>query len=447
MAETGLLTGWGRTAPTAATLALPADASQVADAVLTAPPRGTLARGLGRSYGDAAQLAGGRVLSTGRLRGLDLDATSGTLVAGSGCSLDEVLTATVPRGWFVPVTPGTRFVTLGGAVAADVHGKNHHRDGSLGAHLNWLELVDGLGRVHRLAPDPGVTDADPAAFWATVAGMGLTGVITRISLRLIRIESAWMDVETVRAPDLDAVMSALRDSDRTHRYTVAWTDLGARGASTGRGVVSSADHAPPDGSGLAEFRPPGRLAIPPLPVGLVGPLATRAFNEVWYRKAPRHHHGRERVGTFFYPLDGVRDWNRLYGPSGFLQYQLAVPDGAERLVLQVIQRLQSAGFRSSLAVLKRFGGANPAPLSFPRPGWTLALDLPLSRPGGLARVLDAIDQRVAASGGAVYLAKDSRLRPDVLAAMYPGLDSWREVRARLDPLGRFRSDLARRLQL
>jgi decaprenylphospho-beta-D-ribofuranose 2-oxidase len=442
-----LLQGWGRTAPSAATVTAPGTTEQVTAEVLTAPARGVVPRGLGRSYGDAAQTAGGRVLSTTRLTGATLDERTGVLEAGAGCTLDEVLATIVPRGWFVPVTPGTRMVSLGGAVAADVHGKNHHVDGSIGPHLAWIELVDGTGRRHRLSADP---DGDPAAFWATVGGMGLTGVITRVALRLRPITSAWMTVDTARTPDLDATMATLREHDRRFRYTVAWLDLAARGRSLGRGVVTSGDHADA-GQVTADplrYGPAVRLGVPPLPVGLVGTAATRAFNEAWYRRARRERHGElQRLEGFFHPLDGVRRWNRLYGPAGFLQYQFVVPDDAEDFVGPAVLRLQAAGVVSSLVVLKRFGPADPAPLSFPRPGWTLALDVPVDRGGRLAEVLDALDAEVAAAGGAVYLAKDSRLRPDVLAAMYPRLDEWREVRERLDPRRRMRSDLSRRLDL
>jgi decaprenylphospho-beta-D-ribofuranose 2-oxidase len=443
--DPALLHGWGRTAPTAALVTTPTDADQVMASVLTAPGRGVLPRGLGRSYGDAAQVAGGRVISSAGLGGMTLDASTGVLEAGAGTSLDEVLARIVPQGWFVPVTPGTRFVSLGGAVAADVHGKNHHVDGSIGRHVVWLDLVDGLGRLLRLSPE-----ADPEAFWATVGGMGLTGVITRVALRLHRIGSAWMSVDTVRAPDLDTVMDTLREHDRRFRYTVAWVDLVARGRGAGRGVVTSGDHAPAEALPADPLRygPTVRLGVPRLPAGLIGPAAVRLFNEAWYRKAPRQRSGElQRLEAFFHPLDGVRQWNRLYGPRGFLQYQFTVPDAAEHLVGEAIGRLQAAGVVSSLAVLKRFGPGDPAPLSFPRPGWTLALDAPVHDEQRMAVVLDRLDAMVAEAGGAIYLAKDSRMRPDLLAAMYPGLPGWRATRARLDPQGRFSSDLARRLGL
>jgi decaprenylphospho-beta-D-ribofuranose 2-oxidase len=263
-----------------------------------------------------------------------------------------------------------------------------------------------------------------------------------------------MRVDTVRAASLDAVMDTLRDHDRTFRYTVAWVDVLARGASLGRGVITSGEHA--EGSEVrssgvadpADYHPAVRLTAPATPVGLVTPASARAFNTLWYHRAPRQEHGRlQRLEGFFHPLDGVRGWNRLYGPAGFLQYQFVVPDGREDVVRAAVTGLQQAGSPTFLAVLKRFGAADPGPLSFPRPGWTLALDVPVTNDARLAGTLDRLDQTVADAGGAVYLVKDARLRPDLLAAMYPGLDPWRRVRDRLDPQHRFGSDLSRRLGL
>ncbi len=443
-----LLTGWGRTAPSAARMHRVACVDEVAALVTGSGARGCLPRGLGRSYGDAAQSAGGDVLDLTALADMHLDAETGLLVAGAGCSIGAVLAASVPRGWFVPVTPGTRHVTLGGAVAADVHGKNHHVDGSIGRHVRWLDLVDGAGEVRRLQPDGG----DAEAFWATVGGMGLTGVVTRVALAMRPVTSGRMLVDTSREPHLDAVMTRLREHD-TFTYTVAWVDLLAGGRASGRGVVTSGEHAGPDctgpgGTAASGALPrPARLGVPRLPVGLVGWASARAFNEAWFRRAPRRAHRQaQSFGSFFHPLDGVRDWNRLYGPRGLLQYQMVVPDGAEGVVEDAVRLLREAGTPSFLAVLKRLGPGNPAPLSFPRQGWTLAMDLP-RRGGSLAGVLDRLDERVASVGGAVYLAKDARMRPDLLEAMYPRLGQWRSVRARLDPHGRFASDLSRRLGL
>jgi decaprenylphospho-beta-D-ribofuranose 2-oxidase len=448
VSEPALLTGWGRTAATAARRVSPGGTDQVCAAV-RGPDRAVLARGLGRCYGDAAQSAGGLVLSTERMADLQLDADRGLLVAGAGCSLDAVLRATVPAGWFVPVTPGTRFVSLGGAVAADVHGKNHHVDGSIGAHVAWIDLVDGTGTPRRLTPE-----TTPDAFWATVGGMGLTGVITQVALRLHRISSSWISVETVRVGDLATLLETLREHDRRYRYTVAWIDVLAGGRRLGRGVITSGDHADADtvrSAGVGDplgYRPRVRLAAPVSPFGLITPATARAFNEVWYRRAPASSTlSLERLEAFFHPLDGVRDWNRIYGPGGLLQYQFVVPDDRADVVERALTAVQAAGSPAFLAVLKRFGAGDPAPLSFPRAGWTLAMDAPAGAGSRLAATLDQLDALVAAAGGAIYLAKDSRMRPELLGTMYPRLDEWRAQRDRLDPDHRFGSDLSRRINL
>lgn len=445
-----LLSGWGRTAPSPAQVVAVGTVEQARAAVLAAGPRGVLARGLGRSYGDAAQDAGGTVLDlTPLCRVHELDAEGGVVEADAGLSLDALMRLLLPRGWFVPVTPGTRFVTLGGAVAADVHGKNHHLDSSFGAHVAALELLTADGELRRVSPEQ-----DGELFWATVGGMGLTGVVTRVRLRLLAVASSAMRVDTERAADLDDLMDRMVATDEGYRYSVAWVDLLARGAAMGRAVLTRGEHARPEelpaarrGQALA-FAPRQALRMPPrMPPGLLRRASVAAFNEAYFRAAPRQRRGEiQELARFFHPLDGVRDWNRLYGPGGFLQYQFAVPPAAGEAVRQAVGVLSGAGAPSFLAVLKRFGPPTPAPLSFPIPGWTLALDLP-ARTSGLAGLLARLDEIVLAAGGRVYLAKDSRLPPGLLPRMYPGLESWRAVRRRVDPAGVFTSDLARRLGL
>lgn len=446
-ADEQLLTGWGRTCPSLARVQPCADATAVQEAVAAAGTRGVLARGLGRSYGDAAQSAGGTVLD---LRGLDaitFDAAAGTVTAGAGASLDAVMRAVVPHGAFVPVTPGTRMITIGGAIGADVHGKNHHVDGTFGAHVQRLSLVDGRGDLRELSPD----GPDAAAFWATVGGMGLTGVIVEATFDVIPVTSARISVDTQRVDDLDEVMARMAAGDADHRYTVAWIDSVSR---SGRGVITSGDHAsieqlPADERATAlAFAPKPLATAPPVfPSGLLNTLTIRAFNEAWFRTAPRQRSDElQSIGAFFHPLDGVQEWNRIYGPRGFLQYQFVVPDAAAHLVRVALDRLREAGAPSFLTVLKRFGAADPAPLSFPQPGWTLAADVPAGV-DGLGAVLDELDELVASAGGRLYLAKDSRQSPQMFARTYPRLHEWQQVRDALDPRGVFTSDLARRLSI
>jgi decaprenylphospho-beta-D-ribofuranose 2-oxidase len=443
------LTGWGRTAPTRASVTTVRSVDDVAAVVGRAGPRGVLARGLARSYGDAAQNAGGAVLDlTGLDRVLAADLVTGELDVEAGASLDRLMQLFVPLGWFVPVTAGTRYVTVGGAIAADIHGKNHHRVGGFGEHVAWLDLVTADGQVRRIGPD-----ADPDLFWATVGGMGLTGVIVRARLRMKQIESSRVMVDTDRTPDLDSLLDLLTTTDHHYDYSVAWIDCVARGRRMGRSVLTRGRFAGRDElprraqADPLRYRGDVRLSMPPvIPGGLLNKLTVSAFNELWYRKAPRQKRDQvQTIPTFFHPLDGVGKWNRVYGPGGFVQYQFLVPFGEEDALRAAMDRITGSGAASFLAVLKRFGEGDPGMLSFPAPGWTLALDIPVVP--GLAQLLDDLDELVVAAGGRIYLAKDSRVRPEVFAGMYPGFDRFRAVRARVDPDGVFTSDLARRLAL
>lgn len=456
--RTELLSGWGRTSPSSATVALPApgeDPSQLVREIADAPgraARGVVARGLGRSYGDSAQNGGGLVLLLPS-GGLFLDPDAGTLTADAGTSLDEVLRVIVPQGWFVPVTPGTRYVTVGGAIAADIHGKNHHRDGTFGAHVRALDLMTADGEVRTLTPD----DPDESArqlFAATVGGMGLTGVILRATFGLLPIETSKLLVDTRRTRDLDEVMALMVAADDTATYSVAWLDSVAKGSRFGRGVLTTGEHAPLSALTPAQRRDPtaydpSMLASAPpfVPGGLLTPLTVRAFNEAWYRKAPASKDGEiQSIPAFFHPLDGVGDWNRIYGPKGFLQYQFAVPDSGADVVRLALSELQRIGAPSFLSVLKRFGPENGFPLSFPMKGWTLALDLPAGV-DSLGPTLDALDEAVLSAGGRFYLAKDSRTTAATLAAGYPNIDQFRAVKAAIDPDNLFVSDQSRRLGL
>lgn len=451
--ETGtetLLTGWGRATPSRSRVVRPGSLAALEALVGSLPATGrVLGRGLGRAYGDAAQLAGGTVVDcTGLDRVVSIDPVTGVARVEAGCSIEALVKAALAKGFFVPVSPGTRHVTLGGAIAADVHGKNHHVDGSLGRHVTSITLVGPEGRreISR--------STDPDALEATTGGMGLTGIVAEAVLRLVPVETSMMVVDTEKVPDLEECMARLERDDGHYRYSVAWVDCLSSGKRLGRGVLTRGDHARRDqlpgvaGAELFRYEPGhvvdvGRLSVK----GLLNPVAAAAFNEVWYRRAPRRRlEELQGITAFFHPLDGVGRWNRLYGPRGFTQYQFVVPLGEEHVVKSVIEGLGRGGVPCYLGVLKRFGEAGSGHLSFPSPGWTLALDLPLGAPG-LARMLDAFDDLVASAGGRVYLAKDGRLRPELLPVMYPRLEDWRAVRSRLDPGGTFGSDLGARLGL
>jgi decaprenylphospho-beta-D-ribofuranose 2-oxidase len=444
-----LLTGWGQTAPSLAHVLDPADDQTVRAAVRDASSRGLLARGLGRSYGDAAQNGGGIVLDmTTRTEILAWDPATGVLTIEAGISLDELMRRLVPQGWFVPVTPGTRYVTVGGAIAADIHGKNHHLHGSFSQHVRSFDLLTADGEIHTVTPA-----GDPDLFWATAGGMGLTGVVLRATIQMIPVRTSRMKVDTERARDLDHLIELLASTDDRYTYSVSWIDLLAKGARMGRGVLTRGWHAEIDDlprklrSQPLAYDAKALFNAPPVfPPGLLNNLTVGAFNEVWFRKAPKERRGEvQTIPAFFHPLDGVGHWNRIYGPRGFLQYQFVLPFGAEADLRQTVEMIANSGHASFLAVLKRFGPGNSGMLSFPSPGWTLALDIPVAY--DLGPLLDKLDELVVASGGRIYLAKDSRMRPELLAAMYPRLGEFRALREKLDPAGVFISDLARRLSL
>jgi decaprenylphospho-beta-D-ribofuranose 2-oxidase len=444
-----LLTGWGRTAPSAAEVDRVRTRDELVQAVRRAPERGVIARGLGRSYGDAAQAAGGLVVdTTGLDRVLEFEVSSGRVRAEAGLSLDRLMRLFLPFGWFVPVTPGTRFVTLGGALAADIHGKNHHVHGSFADHVLGFSLVTADGERREVTPD-----GAPDVFWATAGGMGLTGLIETVELQLLPVTTSRMLVDTERAEDLDDLLDRLATGDHRYLYSVAWIDAATTGAGMGRGVLTRGRHAEleelPERAARdpLHFAPSTRLGAPDLfPSRTLNRFTVAAFNELWFRRAPRSRRDEvQDLAAFFHPLDGVADWNRIYGPRGFLQYQFVVPPDRTDTVRRTVEAISGSSMASFLAVLKRFGPGNAGMLSFPFEGWTLALDFP--NVPGLERLFDQLDELVLDAGGRLYLAKDAQLAPGDLGRMYPRLDAFRAVRRELDPDRRFCSDLARRLGL
>ncbi len=406
----------------------------------SATAAGAIPRGLGRSYGDAAHRTLGVVIDTRALRAISLDPATGIVRAEAGVSLRELLAAVIGSGWILPVVPGTQHVTVGGAIAADIHGKNHGTLGTFSRHVRSLGLLTSAGELLEL-------EAGDPRFDATVGGMGLTGVIAWARIALRRVRSGILLVDADRADSLDETFAIL-DSRDGGEHRVAWLDLLA--GTEPRGVVTRAAHFDRSDGTLraAVVTARSRATVPQhWPSGLLRPVTVRAFNELRFQAAPRRARGHpERYGAHMFPLDGLDAWPRLYGPHGFLQYQFVVPRGAQDTIRHVLARLAAARIPCYLAVLKDFGPAATAPLSFPAEGWTLALDLPAAAPG-LRATLDRCDELVAGAGGRVYLAKDARLRPDTLRAMYPRLEEWRRIRDELDPAGLWRSDLAARTRL
>ncbi len=446
------LSGWGRTAFSEADVWRPRDGEHVAELLAQAAHegRGAIARGAGRSYGDAAQSANGVVLDmTAMTRVTAIDPVARTVTAQAGATIAQLLARLSAHGLTLPVLPGTRHVTLAGALASDIHGKNHHRDGAIARHVTALTLcTPALGTV-RLTPQE-----DPELLYATLGGMGLTGVIVDATLRVAELPSPWVAADVERTDGLAQTL-ALLAAEEPRRYSVAWLDLLASGAGYGRAVVERADPlAPAHAPAATRARPyPQDLLRPPLagvPEGFPGglllrPAAVRAFNELHWRRSPRR--AREQplaLAPYFFPLDVLGAWNRLYGQDGLLQYQFVVPAGQEDALARCFELMRPLPVY--LAVCKRFGPEFGGPLSFPLAGWTLAADMPAHAPG-VEQTLRDLDELVAGCGGRVYLTKDARLSGETVRAMYPRLEDFHEQRRRADPDGALRSDLGARLGL
>ena len=397
-----------------------------------------LAYGNGRSYGDVCLNDGGSLLHTRRLdHYIAFDAATGVLRCEAGVLLDEIIALVVPQGWFLPVSPGTKFVTVGGAIANDVHGKNHHATGSFGHHVRCFELLRSDGG--RLLCSPG---ENPDWFAATVGGLGLTGLITWAELQLRRIEGPWLANETIKFDGLDEFFPLSAESANSHEYTVAWIDCAARGKALGRGLFMRSNHAPADPRRVAPKSSAGP-SMPPLPFSLVNAATLRAFNTLyWHRQWRRRSASTCHYEPFFYPLDRIRHWNRMYGPRGFLQYQCVVPPAmAPDATREILRRIAASGQGSFLAVLKQFGNrTSPGLLSFPRPGTTLALDFPIDRDRRVFELLDRLDDVVAEAGGAVYPAKDARMPGRRFRQYFP---AWQTFQSFIDP--RFSSGFWRRV--
>jgi decaprenylphospho-beta-D-ribofuranose 2-oxidase len=441
----GPLAGWGHYPVVECRSIEPDSAEELVRYLAT---RGTpaIARGNGRSYGDSS-LSPECTIAMRRLdRMLAFNRESGTLTCEAGTLLADVIDTFLPRGWFVPVSPGTQFVTVGGMIASDVHGKNHHVAGSFCEHVISFDLATGDGNVLTCSRT-GNTDL----FAATCGGMGLTGVILRATFRLLRVESSRIEQTIIRAPDLESAMEIF-ECHNNSTYSVAWIDCLASGAKLGRSVVFIGEHANTD-------RLPERQRAEPyarkmraakrfpldLPEFLLNRGLVSMFNTVYYRL--------QRPGTrlvdlepYFYPLDAIHDWNRMYGSRGFVQYQCVLPLGASRTgLVELLTAIARAGLGSFLAVLKRLGRQSFGYLSFPMEGYTLALDFPVK--AGTFTLLAKLDDVVARHGGRIYLTKDARTSPEVIAAGYPQLGAFREVRRRHGLEARFQSVQSRRLEL
>lgn len=432
------MTSWGRVRRLRASLATPAFLDQIPRVLNAEPGRKLLGVGLGRSYGDSGLNEGGAVIDMTALdRVIAFDPQTGIIRAEAGLSLSELLRIVVPHGWFLPTTPGTRFVTLGGAVANDVHGKNHHAAATFGAAVRRLCLHTSTAGALEISP-AGNSDL----FRATVAGLGLTGLIAWIEVQLVRIPGAYLGAENVAFTGYAEFAAIARESAASHEHTVAWIDCttGEDGRST-RGLFSRANWLPDGLYHVHDDRT--RAAVPfQMPGFTLNPLSLKAFNTLYYH-AGRLKQGRQRVhyAPFFYPLDAVRNWNRVYGGAGFYQYQCVVPPAAADVAIPaMLGEIARSGQGSCLAVLKTFGDKpSPGLLSFPMEGVTLALDFP-NRKARTHRLFERLDAIVAEAEGRLYPAKDGRMPQALFRAGYPELERFS---THIDP--QFRSDFWRRM--
>jgi decaprenylphospho-beta-D-ribofuranose 2-oxidase len=443
------LSGWGGNLHADCVLREPENPADVAARLARARAHkngGTIARGLGRSYGDAALNGGGQVLGLRRLdRYLGFDPAAGVLTCEAGVTLEQIIDDFTPSGWFPMITPGTKFVTVGGCIANDVHGKAHHAQGSFSTCVDEIVVQLASGDVVRASREE---NAD--LFWGTFGGMGLLGVVLSARIRLRKIESTYFRQKAIPVKNLEAMMAALEENDRSFSYSVATLDVTAKGARLGRGVVSVGEPAT-----RAEL--PAKLAAAPLlvsgPPKVTVPFELPALNAITIRpvnaaimtvlrRAPAYGH----YEGFFYPLDKIAYWNRGYGRRGFAQYQFVIPfaDGLRRMT-QILDVILSSGELPFLNVLKRFGKESGGVLSFPREGYTLAIDFPIRQ--NTVTLLRRLDAMVLDAGGRVYLGKDSYLDAATFRAMYPAIDSWLAIKAKYDPEGLLTSDLARRVGL
>ncbi|WP_428246382.1 FAD-binding protein [Ferrovibrio sp.] len=438
------LAGWGNYPHVDCRVISGAGLPSLRERVTTEPS--LIARGNGRSYGDAALNQKATLLTRGHDHIIAFEPDSGLLVAESGLLLGDLIDIFIPRGWFPPVTPGTRWVSLGGMVAADVHGKNHHGAGSFCNHVESLELILADGTVVSCSRSQ---HAD--LFAATCGGMGLTGLISSLSFRLKPIRTAWIRQQTMRCANLAEAMAQI-EAARHWTYSVAWIDCLSAGPDAGRCLLYLGEHAEPDELDAARRATPlvwpTRRSVPVpvnFPEWVLNGFSLRAFNEVYYRAA-RPGSALVDWQSYFYPLDRLSDWNRIYGRSGLLQYQCVLPGEASAAGLgQLLRSVARAGMGAFLAVLKQFGDHPGGDLSFPMAGYTLAMDFPM-RPRSLA-LLNELDAIVADHGGRLYLAKDARMTAAMLRKGYAGLERFQALRHRSGAASRFTSRLAERLEL
>ncbi|MFT4544763.1 MAG: decaprenylphospho-beta-D-ribofuranose 2-oxidase [Bacteroidia bacterium] len=429
------ISGWGNFPKIKAEVKRPISAEQIKS--LQKELETYIPRGAGRSYGDSSLSAS--ILESSNLNNtLSFDSESGIFTCQSGKMLSVILDEIVPKGYFLPVTPGTKFITIGGAIAADIHGKNHHVDGCFSQHVIWLKLLLADGSIKTCNREEN-TDL----FWATCGGMGLTGFILEASFQLKPIETSKIVNRTIKCDNLDEVISNLIEHEN-YMYSVAWIDCGTSGKNLGRSLLYLGEHASKAqvaDNDLSGYKTPNPIVGLPfnLPNWTLNKWTVKAFNALYYGKV-RAKDSTAIVGfePYFYPLDIANNWNRLYGSNGFAQYQFVIPmEGAKEGMHQIIEEIVKSGESSFLAVLKLFGEQNEGWLSFPKRGLQLALDFPINKKS--LALMDRLDDMIMDMDGRSYLAKDSRMKKAFFEASYPKLNQFKELLSEVNPNSKFRS--------
>lgn len=465
--EARTLTGWGRTAPAKSQVLSTPDLEEIVNAVKAVADqnsdkpdhlrRGVIARGMGRSYGDPAVNSGGLVIDMQKLNHIhSIDQETAIVDVDGGVTLDQLMKAALPYGLWVPVLPGTRQVTIGGAIGPDIHGKNHHSAGSFGNHVLSMELLVADGRILHLEPNGSEDDPDGSLFWATVGGMGLTGIIVRARIKMTRTETAYFIADGDMTHTLDETIEFHSDgSEENFTYSSAWFDAISPEPKLGRAAISRGSLAtlaqleelsPKLAKDPLKFNAPQLVTVPDIfPSFTMNKLSMIAIGELWWLKSGTYKNKIQNLTQFYQPLDLIGEWNRGYGKKGFLQYQFVVPREAVEPFKEIVRDIQRSGHYSALNVFKLFGDGNQAPLSYPMPGWNVCVDFPIK--AGLGQFLDDLDKRVMEFGGRLYLAKESRTSAANFHQMYPGMQSWLDTRNAIDPNGVFASDMSRRLEL
>ncbi len=432
------LSNWNNYPVVDADISSPVFSNEIGDILNSSAP--TIARGNGRCYGDAS--LGSNVVSTLALNyALDFDTANGIFKCQSGMLLSDILEIIVPKGWYLPVTPGTKFITVGGAFASDIHGKNHHKEGSFSDYVLKIKIIKPDGQPEECSPE-----SNPTLFWFTAGGMGLTGIIQEITFKLKKIESPFIKQRQIRAGSLDEIIEMF-DEYKNYTYSVAWIDCLKRGSSFGRSILMVGEHATRVEAEGKRFKLGNNISVPfYLPSFTLNALSIKTFNAFFYAKNYRKvMDSTISFDKFFYPLDSILAWNRIYGKRGFIQYQFVVPkEIGKKAISEILKRITERGWGSFLAVLKAFGPGS-VPLTFQMEGYTLALDIPLNR--NLFKFLDELDLIVKDYGGRIYLSKDARMKPEIFFSTYPQSYDFSQFVASIDPKNVIQSGLSKRLKI